>query len=338
MAPLVLLTGATGYVGSHVLLDALRSGYNVRITARSAEKAQKVLSNPVVQSLNPGSRLTSVIVPDITVEGAFDEALQDITSVIHVGSPLPMPGADPLTDVYQPTVKGISNLLTSALRFPSITRIVITSSIVANLSPMPDPNVTVTAASRVPLPAPETLNNVFEAYIFGKINEINNTDAFVADQKPHFSIAHVIPGYIFGRNDLYPGDNEAFLTNSSNGILIASVTGNEVPNPVHKGFVHIKDLATLHLQVLEYAPTEGSPRAFGACNPADYTLAYDYVAKAYPKATTEGVFSRGSIPTLPAPYDSSETERVLGFQFRSFETAVVDAAGQFLENLGKEKA
>lgn len=339
MAPLVLLTGATGYVGSRVLLDALRSGYHVRITARTPEKAQKVLSNPVIQALSPGERLTSIVIPDITVPGAFDEALKDITYVIHVGSPVPVPNYEPMSEVYQPTVAGTSNLLNSALKVPTIKRIVITSSIVANMTPIPDPNVRVTASTRVDLPAPETLSNVFEAYILSKINEINNTDAFVASQKPPFSIAHVIPGYVYGPNALHPGDNDALIKNSSNGILIASVTGNVVPNPVHEGYVHVADLSALHLKVLEYEPSgEESPRAFGACKPADYAATYDIVARAYPKATAEGVFSKGSIPTLPAPYDSSETERVLGFRFRSFEEAVVDAAGQFLENIGKEKA
>ncbi|PLB50943.1 cinnamyl-alcohol dehydrogenase [Aspergillus steynii IBT 23096] len=337
MPPLVLLTGATGYIGSRVLLEALRSGYHVRISARTPEKAQKVLSNPVIQSLSPGARLTSVVIPDITAQGAFDDALQDITYVIHVGSPVPVPSYDPMTDIYQPTVQGTSNLLSSALKHPSIKRILITSSIVANMTPIPDPNVRVSAASRVPIPPPTSLSSVFEGYILGKINEINNTDAFVASHSPHFSVAHVIPGYVYGPNVLYPGDNDALVKNSSNGLLIASVTGVAVPVPVHEGFVHIADLADIHLKALEYEPREGGPRAFGACNFADYAATFDIVAKAYPKATAEGVFSKGSMPTLPAPYDSSETERELGVRFRSFEEAVVDAAGQFLENLGRER-
>lgn len=336
MAPLVLLTGSTGFIGSRVLLDTLRSGYNVRITARSPEKAQTVLSNPVIQALAPGERLTSVIIPDVTAAGAFDEALQDVNYVMHVGSPVPVPGYDPIADVYRPTVEGTANLLSSAQRYPSIRRIVITSSIAGNLPLIPDANVLVTASSRVSPPAPDTASNVFEAYIFAKMAEIHNTDQFVDTQNPHFSVAHIIPGYVFGRNELLLGNTDTQAPKSSNGILIASITGHQVPNPVHEGFVHISDLSDLHLKVMEY--TGQTPRAFGACNPCDHSATYDYVAKAYPKAVAEGVFTRGFIPTLPAPYDSSETEKVLGFKFRSFEEAVLDAAGQFLETIGKERA
>ena len=37
----VLVTGITGFVGSHVALSALRAGYNVRGAVRSLEKAEK---------------------------------------------------------------------------------------------------------------------------------------------------------------------------------------------------------------------------------------------------------------------------------------------------------
>ena len=38
----VLLTGASGYLGAHVLEVLLRGGYNVRATVRSQKKADQV--------------------------------------------------------------------------------------------------------------------------------------------------------------------------------------------------------------------------------------------------------------------------------------------------------
>ncbi|KAE8137939.1 hypothetical protein BDV38DRAFT_82114 [Aspergillus pseudotamarii] len=340
MAPLVLITGATGLIGFPVLLEALNNGYNVRFTARSGEKAEKVTSNPVIQALSPGDRLSSIILPDTTVDGAFDAALQEVTYVIHVGSPVPVPGFDPITQVWEPTIKGVSNLLASALKFPNIKRVVITSSIVGNMPPIPDPFTTITAASRVPLPGPPptSFSNLFEAYALAKITEANNTDAFVEKNNPHFSVAHIMPGYVFGRNELALTADQVLKENSSNTYLMAHITGQEIPFPLHGGYVHIDDLADVHLKVLGLEPGPETPRNFGACTNLDYSVLFGSIEKFFPKAVADGTFQRGKLATLPFAYDSSETERILGIKFRSFEDAVVDAARQYLEKLGKELA
>ncbi|KAB8271644.1 hypothetical protein BDV30DRAFT_227973 [Aspergillus minisclerotigenes] len=340
MPPLVLITGATGLIGFRVLLEALRNGYNVRFTARSCEKAEKVTSNPVMQALSPGDRLSPIIIPDTTVDSAFDDALEDVTYVIHVGSPVPVPGFDPVTQVWEPTIKGVSNLLASARKVPSIKRIIITSSIVGNMPPIPDPFTTVTASSRVHLPGPPptSFSNLFEAYALAKITEANDTDAFVEKNKPHFSVAHIMPGYVFGRNELALTADEVLHNNSSNMYLMTCITGKEVTFPLHGGYVHIDDLADVHLKVLRLEPGPGTSRNFGACTNIDYSVIFDYIEKAFPKAVADGTFRRGNLHTLPISYDSSETEKVLGIKFRPFEYAVVDAARQYLEKLGKELA
>ncbi|KAL4892518.1 hypothetical protein BDV59DRAFT_180096 [Aspergillus ambiguus] len=87
MSSLVLVTGATGLIGFRVLVETLREGYSVRFVARSEEKAQKVLSRPVIQSLKAEDRLSHVLVPDVSVEGAYDEALQGVSYVLHVARP-----------------------------------------------------------------------------------------------------------------------------------------------------------------------------------------------------------------------------------------------------------
>ncbi|OGM50578.1 cinnamoyl-CoA reductase [Aspergillus bombycis] len=340
MAPLVLITGATGLIGFRVLLEALSNGYNVRFTARSKEKAEIVTSNPVILALSPGDRLSSIILPDMTVDGAFDAALQDVTYVLHVGSPVPVPGFDPVTQVWEPTIKGMSSLLTSALQVPSIKRVVITSSIVGNMPPMPDPSTTVTAATRVHLPGPppKSFSNLFEAYALGKITQVIETDAFIEKNQPHFSVANIMPGCVYGRNELKLTAHGVLDENSSNRYLMACITGTELPFPVHGGYIHIDDLADIHLKVLRLEPGPGTIGNFGACINIDYSGTFGHVAKAFPKAVADGTFKRGNMPTLPMSYDSSETEKVLGIKFRPFEDAVVDTARQYLEKLGKELA
>lgn len=339
MAPLVLLTGATGLIGFRVLRELLKGDYRVRITVRSEEKAKTVFSNPVIEGISLEDRLTTTIVTDVTADGAFDQALQDVTYVIHVGSPVPVPGYDPLNQIWKPTVNGTANLLGAALKFPSIKRVIVTSSIVANMAPMPDPSATVTAASRFQLPGiPEPFSDVFQAYVLGKITELNSTDLFVEKNKPHFSLAHVVPGYVYGRDELVLDAGTALSKPSSCGILLRSVSGIDSPGPLHGGYVHIDDLAQVFIKALELQPTPETPRSFGACTNIDYSVTWDIVEKEFPQAVAEGVFKRANMLTLPISYDSSETEKVLGIKFRPYEDAIKDVVQLYLDRLRERGA
>lgn len=335
MPATILITGATGLIGFRILLLALEAGHNVRYTVRSEEKAKTVATNPAVQKIAPGSRLSSVIIPDFTIDGAFDDAVQGVTHIIHAGSPTPVPTFEPTTQVFQPTIKISSGLLQSALKSPSVQRVVITSSIVANLGLVPGPGK-VSASTRVPLPSPvpDTFDNVFEAYVMGKIVELHNSDSFMKTQNPQFTISHVIPGYVFGRNELILNAAMMHDQNSSNNFLILGMLGAELPFPIHGSFAHVDDVADTHLRVTLEQGLAG--KDFGITTEVDYASIFDYVEKSFPRAVEAGVFKRGTVPTLPVEYESSDVEALLGCKLKSFESAVVGVAGQYLEKLEKE--
>lgn len=70
--PLVLITGANGYIASRTVETFLKAGFRVRGTVRklaSAAQLQKVLAAY-------GSALEIVEVPDILIDGAFDVAVK----------------------------------------------------------------------------------------------------------------------------------------------------------------------------------------------------------------------------------------------------------------------
>ncbi|XXH01814.1 hypothetical protein Hte_008175 [Hypoxylon texense] len=342
MPATILITGATGLIGFRILLAALAAGYEVRYTARSEDKARIVSSNPAVRKLAPGDRLSSVVIPDLAADGAFDSALRGVTYVIHTGAPVPVPHLDPVTQIFEPTLKISSGLLSSALKTPSVQRVVITSSIVANLGsdPMPPPTA-VFASSRVPLPdpVPSTFSNVFEAYVMGKMVEIHNSDEFVKTQNPSFTVSHVMPGYVVGRNELALDTAMMQTQNSSNNFLMAGMLGGDLPMAIHACFAHIDDVADAHLRVALLDPkTEDGPTDFGIATEVDYETIIDHVEEAFPKAVAAGVFRRGKLPALPTKYDSSDVKKLLGGKLKSFQSAVVDVAGQYLELLGMEKA
>ncbi|KAI0145241.1 putative cinnamoyl-CoA reductase [Xylariaceae sp. FL1272] len=340
MSTTVLVTGATGLVGFHTLLAVLRAGHTVRHVVRSEEKSRQVASNPAIQELGCGDRLSSVIVPDITIDGAFDSALEGITHVIHAGTPVAVSTYDPITQVFEPTVRGISGLLESALKSPTIQRVVITASIVSNLplnGEIPKTPLSGRSRESVPVPVPTAFGSPFEAYKVAKVIQLHEADEFVMKRNPHFSVSHIMPGNIFGRNELVQDPKAMQEANSSNNLLMIGLLGGELPYPIHEAFVHVDDVANAHLSVAFLTLKGDEPRDFGIALKADFAKAFDYVEKTFPKAVAAGIFKRGKMPPIPLDYDSSDMQRILG-GFKNFESSVVEVAAQYLETLGVERA
>lgn len=112
-------------------------------------------------------------------------------------------------------------------------------------------------------------------------------------------------------------------------------SGVDLPLPMHDVAGHIADVSATHLRVALDEKCAG--KDYGVVTKIDYSTVFDMVAKAFPKAVEEGVFKKGTFHPLPVEYDSSETVELMG-GFKSFESAVVEVAAQYLELLGKEKA
>lgn len=171
-----------------------------------------------------------------------------------------------------------------------------------------------------------------DAYVVGKLVEMQNSDVFVVTNRPHFSVARVIPGYVFGRNELALNTTMMQTQNSSNNFLMVGLLGGALPFPIHGGFAHVDDVAEIHLRL---AFEEGPGRDIGIGTRVDYDYVFNAVEDQYPDEVKAGVFKKGKIPTLPIEYDSSDAEALLG-GLRSLESAVADVAGQYLELLKGE--
>ncbi len=72
----VLVTGINGYIGTHVADQLLLAGYRVRGTVRDEAKAKTV--RELFAGKYGEDRIATVIVADMSVPGAFDEACQGI--------------------------------------------------------------------------------------------------------------------------------------------------------------------------------------------------------------------------------------------------------------------
>ncbi|KAF2711914.1 NAD(P)-binding protein [Pleomassaria siparia CBS 279.74] len=81
---LILVTAANGLIASHIVDQLLQYGYAVRGTVRSLDRSAWM--KPLFESRHPGSRLDMVEITDIIAPGCYDEALKDVSAVIHTAA------------------------------------------------------------------------------------------------------------------------------------------------------------------------------------------------------------------------------------------------------------
>jgi dihydroflavonol-4-reductase len=86
MSVKVLVTGASGYIASHVINELLRRGYAVVGTVRSLANKDKY---SFLYDLPQAKEMLELREADLLDPASWDTALQGITYVIHVASPIP---------------------------------------------------------------------------------------------------------------------------------------------------------------------------------------------------------------------------------------------------------
>lgn len=83
-ASLVLVTGASGFLGSQTALEALKAGYSVRLVFRREAQAEQWRAKYPREL----SRTQTVIIPSFEKEGAFDEAMKGVEFVAACAFPM----------------------------------------------------------------------------------------------------------------------------------------------------------------------------------------------------------------------------------------------------------
>ncbi|KAK4222878.1 hypothetical protein QBC38DRAFT_66072 [Podospora fimiseda] len=335
---LVLITGATGHVGSVTLVHLLRSGYRVRAAVRSQAKASAVLARPQIQAINPGSRLTFIIVPDITALGAYDDAVEGVSHIIHIASPLAS-GANqvPLdrhdAHFIQPAVRGTINLLEAANLGGTVRRIVMTSSFVA-LVPVAeldgtrkrDPSKPVSPNDRVPFTS-GPYESEFAAYAASKVAALQHAEAWIERERPPFDVVHLHPGFVLGRNDTATTAGQAMQ--GTNSVVLALLLGKRF-GPYAGATVHAEDVARAHVGALD--PTVLGNQSYILSQSARWNDAIAIAKREFPKAIkTKLLVTGGSVKTTHLPMDGSLTEETFGFKFASYEEQVKSVVSHFLE-------
>ena len=122
----VLVTGAAGFVGSHVVAQLLQSGRQVRATVRNPKNAAFLKSLPIAE----GGSL-QIVAMDLLDFASVRSAVSDCKDVIHCAASLYVGAKNPQLDVVDPSIEGTTNLVKALQQAGVVERIVHTSSVAA---------------------------------------------------------------------------------------------------------------------------------------------------------------------------------------------------------------
>jgi len=130
MGETVFVTGATGFIAKHIILQLLNAGYQVVGSVRSMDRAAEVRDAVTPHLKAPlGDRLRFAVL-DLTRDAGWAAALKGVDALMHTASPFPMTQPDNADDLIRPAVDGALRALKAA-QDAGVKRVVLTSSVVA---------------------------------------------------------------------------------------------------------------------------------------------------------------------------------------------------------------
>jgi nucleoside-diphosphate-sugar epimerase len=125
----VLVTGGSGFIGSHSILQLLAAGHQVTTTVRTLKREGDVRAMLKQGGAEPGNRL-SFIVADLENDTGWPEGVAGCDYVLHVASPFPPNIPKHEDELIVPAREGTLRVL-RASRDAGVKRVVLTSSFAA---------------------------------------------------------------------------------------------------------------------------------------------------------------------------------------------------------------
>ena len=125
----VLVTGGSGFIGCHCILQLLTAGYQVRTTVRNLKREPDVRAMLKVGGAEPDGRV-SFVAADLENDAGWPDAVAGCEYVLHVASPFPDSVPKHEDELIAPAREGTLRVLHAA-RDAGAKRVVLTSSFAA---------------------------------------------------------------------------------------------------------------------------------------------------------------------------------------------------------------
>jgi nucleoside-diphosphate-sugar epimerase len=126
---MVLVTGGSGFIGSHCIVQLLAAGHDVRTTVRDLRREADVRAMLRAGGAEVDGRL-KFFAADLEKDGGWAEAVAGCEYVLHVASPFPLRVPKNEDELIVPAREGTLRVLRAA-RDAQVKRVVLTSSFAA---------------------------------------------------------------------------------------------------------------------------------------------------------------------------------------------------------------
>ncbi|MET0247617.1 MAG: aldehyde reductase [Sphingomonas sp.] len=239
----ILVTGGSGFVAGHVILQLLAAGHDVRTTVRNLAREPEVRAT--LERHGADTTRLRFFAADLERDDGWAEAVAGCDHVHHVASPFPLTQPKDEQDVIRPAVEGTLRALRAA-RDAGVKRVVLTSSFAAIGYGHGRRETPYTEQDWTNVEGPAV-----QPYMKSKTLAERAAWAFVAEEGGAMELATVNPVGIFG-----PALNGDLSTSIE---LVRQMMAGKLPGTADLwfGVVDVRDVAALHLLAMT------SPEAAG---------------------------------------------------------------------------
>lgn len=251
MTDTVLLTGISGFLGSHVALQLLEAGYKVRGSLRSLNRSDEVRDTLSKHGANTDN--LEFVTLDLLSDKGWDEAMEGARYLQHTASPFVTEMPTDKMELITPAVDGTTRAINAALG-AKIERIVLTSSMAAIMyghdrartKPFSEADWTDANSSHA------------NAYVQSKTLAEQQAWALMEATSRRDNLTTINPSFILG-----PILNE---DPGTSGKIIARLLGGSIPAAPRLSFpcVDVRDVAALHVLAMTSQSAAGKRFATSA--------------------------------------------------------------------------
>ena len=324
----VLVTGASGFIAEHCIIELLKNGYSVKGSLRTMNREQEV--RDAVKTETDDTKLEFCKL-DLLEDDGWEDAMWDCDYLMHVASPFVIEDPKDENELIKPAKEGTLRALNAAKK-AGIKRVVLTSSVAAVNSHMMSGTSDHT-----------TWTDINSKYVtpYQKSKTIAEKAAWDfynnQDSNNKMELTVINPGGVMGPqlgND---------LGGASTQIVSQLISGKFPMIPALSfPFIDVRDVAILHLKAMTTPDADGKRFIAAHSKPTwMYEVAEVLSAAGYEKIKLKkapsfmlkliGLFdnkTKSLVPMLDkyVPCDNSQTVKVLNWEPMPWEQAFIEHA------------